>query len=131
MSRSVAELLRSLEASGHSVALDDAGRIIIRPALPQETADALRARKREIAEELRRRNAEAHAAEWRVDCSAFVTFADANERAACLSCGGSWELHGSPARERWRTVALDEPVAPHVARFVVVKRAEAIAKARG
>ena len=64
-------------------------------------------------------------AEWRVaGCSAFTVLERADEAAearygACLGCGGSLELHGSPiASERWRVTSLDD-VAIAAVRFVL------------
>lgn len=45
--------------------------------------------------------------EWRVTCPYFVIVKSAittGESGACISCGGSWELHGKPRRDQWMIV---------------------------
>ena len=83
--------------------------------------------KPEIIDELRRRE-EALASEWRVDHDVFTVDHEAEsdgELAACLACGGSWELHGCPPRRDWRVIANGEAV-ELVASLFVIARAKAI-----
>lgn len=47
--------------------------------------------------------------EWRVSCPTYTTLNDVDAGAeartgACLSCSGSWDLHGRPERNGWRRV---------------------------
>jgi RNA polymerase-binding transcription factor DksA len=84
---------------------------------PQEQADALIA----------------YDAEWRVaGCAAFTALERADEAAearygACLSCGGSIELHGSPDASTWRRVASLDDVEIAAVRYVLAS-AGAIAR---
>lgn len=64
----------------------------------------------------------AESLEWRVDCPTFMIVSTAKtdgELAACLRCGGSWELHGSPAQGDWHI--MDDPnlVESAAAKFVL------------
>ena len=91
-----------------------------RRSIPDELAAAAKSH----AEDLRR-----ILKVWHVDHSAFVVAREAKsvgELAACIACGGTWELHGSPPRERWRIVDAAESVECIAARFVLAK-AQAIA----
>ncbi|MHB8703426.1 MAG: hypothetical protein ACYC8W_04680 [Candidatus Tyrphobacter sp.] len=77
------------------------------------------------------RDREARLSEWRVDCPRFVVIREAGkngELAACLACGGTWELHGSPARELWRVADDTETVEALAVRFVLLAKAQAIAQ---
>jgi len=73
-------------------------------------------------------------AEWRVaGCLAFTALERADEAAeagygACLSCGASIELHGSPDASKWRRVATLDNVEIATVRYVL---ASAGAIARG
>jgi hypothetical protein len=70
-------------------------------------------------------------AEWRVTCPLFVVSlcaADVGEKAACISCGASWEMHGSPPRDKWRVVDDVESVTLFEARLVLAKAASMITK---
>jgi len=72
-------------------------------------------------------------AEWRVaGCSAFTALERADEAAearygACLSCGGSSELHGSPDASKWRLLASLDDVEIAAVRYVLAS-AGAIAR---
>ena len=72
-------------------------------------------------------------AEWRVaGCSAFTVLERADEAAeahygACVSCGGSIELHGSPEASKWRRVVSDDDVEIVAVRYVLAS-ADAIAR---
>lgn len=72
-------------------------------------------------------------AEWRVaGCAAFTALERADEAAearygACLSCGGSIELHGSPDASQWRRVATLDNVEIAAVRYVLAS-AGAIAR---
>jgi hypothetical protein len=71
--------------------------------------------------------------EWRVaGCLAFTVLERADEAAearygACLSCGGSIELHGSPDASKWRRVASLDDVEIAAIRYVLAS-ASAIAR---
>jgi hypothetical protein len=71
--------------------------------------------------------------EWRVTgCAAFTALERADEAAearygACLSCGGSIELHGSPDPSKWRRVASHDDVEIAAVRYVLAS-AGAIAR---
>jgi hypothetical protein len=83
--------------------------------------------KREIIDVLQRR-AKARASEWRVDHDVFTVDHEAKSDgglAACLACGGTWELHGCPPRQHWRVIANGEAVELVASRFVIA-RAKAI-----
>jgi|GEM_PF-6092894 len=69
-------------------------------------------------------------AEWRVTCPAFIISRAApgeKKKAACISCGGSWEVHGRPGPNEWRLVDDIEAVPLFEARFVLAKASEIIA----
>jgi len=72
-------------------------------------------------------------AEWRVaGCAAFTALERADECAearygACLSCGGSIELHGLPDAFKWRRVASLDDVEIAAVRYVLAS-AGAIAR---
>jgi len=75
------------------------------------------------------RTRDARLSEWRVNCPRFVVAREAGkngELAACLACGGTWELHGSPARELWRVADDTETVETLAVRFVLLAKAQAI-----
>ena len=75
------------------------------------------------------RTRDARLSEWRVNCPRFVVVREAEpqgELAACLVCGGAWELHGCPPRERWRVVS-DAEVVEAIAIHFVLAKAQAIA----
>jgi hypothetical protein len=72
-------------------------------------------------------------AEWRgAGCAAFTVLERADEAAearycACLSCGGSIELHGSPDASKWRRVTSLDDVEIAAVRYVLAS-AGAIAR---
>jgi hypothetical protein len=79
-------------------------------------------RKANLAVERRGRDEEALASEWRVDHDMFVVAQTAQacgRQAACLACGGTWELHGRPPRARWHIVSDPETVTLIAARVSI------------
>jgi hypothetical protein len=72
---------------------------------------------------------EAVEAEWRIEgCSRFTVLDGADEAAearfgACLSCGASIELHGSPTPSEWRQVADLDDVQLVAVRYVIAAAA--------
>ena len=137
-------LLKRLNAEGVTVRLD--GEDICLLTAPPRTIDTalvaeLRAAKAEVVAELRRESdvlqyaAERglYEAEWRVSgCGAFTALERADEAAearygACLSCGGSIELHGSPDASKWRREASLDDVEIAAVRYVLAS-AGAIAR---
>lgn len=116
-----AEMVAELEAHGHRLRLDDAGHVVIIPPPKPETIEHLRPRKPEIIAELHRRNDEALQAEWRVDHATFVVAREVLKHgtmAACIACGGTWELHGRPPRDRWQVAEDPEAVELLAVQFV-------------
>jgi hypothetical protein len=92
-----------------------------------QLAEEIGKHKPEIIDVLQRRE-KARASEWRVDHDVFTVDHEAKsdgELAACLACGGTWELHGCPPRQNWRIIANEEAVELVASRFVVA-RAKAI-----
>jgi hypothetical protein len=138
-------LLERLTAEGVTVRLD--GEDICLLTAPPRTIDKalvaeLRAAKAEVVAELRRESdvlqyaAERglYEAEWRVaGCTAFTVLEHADKAAearcgACLACGASWPMHGSPVPDEWRCVKHPDDVRIVAVRFVL---ASAAAIARG
>ena len=75
-------------------------------AFDARLAEEIGKRKPEIIDERQTREA-ALATEWRIDHDLFTIAREAEvdgELAACLACGGTWELHGSPTRDLWYVV---------------------------
>jgi len=137
-------LLERLTAEGVTVCLDgDNVRLAATPPRLIDVAliDEVRATKAAVVAELQRESdvlqyaAEQglYEAEWRVaGCSAFTALERADEAAearygACLSCGGSIELHGSPDAFEWRRVASHDDVEIAAVRYVLAS-AGAIAR---
>ena len=121
------ELLRRADQGRLTLFVHGHDHIIIRgPAAAIEMLRPdLTAHKPELIQELRRRSA---LADWLVDHASFVVAREAEqhgELAACLACGGSWELHGRPLRAQWRVVDDIEAVELLAVRFVLA-RAQAI-----
>lgn len=137
-------LLERLTAEGVSVRLDgeDVCLAIAPPReIDRELIEAIRAAKAEVVKELRRESDVLEYAarrglidaEWRVaGCAAFTVLERADKAAearygACLSCGASYLMHGSPASDVWRRVRACDDVRIVEVRFILAK-AEAIAR---
>jgi hypothetical protein len=105
--------LQAAHAAGATVRVDN-GQLKVGKAnlLPAELADSIRALKPEIMAFL------IDVERMRVDCPTFTVRPNAIESVACcLSCGGSWELHGKPPRNAW--VLTEDEVPVRVARYIL------------
>jgi hypothetical protein len=141
-------LLERLNADGVTVRLD--GEDICLLTAPPRTIDSalvaeLRAAKAEVVAELRRESdvlryaadRGLYEAEWRVaGCSAFTALERADEAlearyGACLSCGASIELHGSPNASNWRRVTSLDDVEIAAVRYVLASAGAIAREARG
>jgi hypothetical protein len=69
----------------------------------------------------------------RVTCPRYVVADSAlefAEKGACISCGGSWELHGEPPRNLWHVVDDVEAVLPIKIQYVLAKAIAIVADAK-
>jgi hypothetical protein len=142
-SQRAASLIEEARNGGLEISLDGSG-LRVRQRTNANPNEALIARlaehKAAVIAELQQQDVLAYGAErglyeaeWLVaGCSAFTALERADEAAearygACLSCGGSIELHGSPDASKWRRVASLDDVEIAAVRYVLAS-AGAIAR---
>jgi hypothetical protein len=140
-------LLERLTADGFSVRLDGNDvRLAVEPPRKIDRAliDEIRAAKAEVVEELRRLSEPISAddrerlaaEEWRITgCARFTTLRDSDDArearyGACLACGVSALMHGSPTPSAWRRVADLDDVELVATRFVLASAAAIAREAR-
>ena len=134
-SQRAASLIEEARSGGLEISLDGSG-LRVRHRTNANPNGALIARlaeqKAAVIAELQQQDVLAYGAErglyeaeWRVaGCAAFTVLERADEAAearygACLSCGASIELHGSPDASKWRRVASLDDVEIVTVRFVL------------